>query len=157
MSYSGLPVEPVRTLLAFERRREVEFVDIRDCGELPRVRYGGDLTGAIELTVGPVALLGRNWASDIEGLWASVAALVAQYRADGRAEVRFPDQSAYLSLEPVPPGLVRITVAGGPYRETAVTGEGKLLSALTAGGAEFAGKLAELTGRSGAGRTGPSA
>jgi hypothetical protein len=170
VSYSGLPVEPVRTLLAFERRRrEWAFADIRDCTELPRVRYAADLTGAIELTVGQVALLGPNWESDIELLWLSVADLVAGYRGDGRAEVRFPDQPASITLEPVPPALVRITVAGGQYRETAVTGEEKLLSALAAGGAEFFEKFAELTGRnfdpairkltgrSGAGRSGPSA
>jgi hypothetical protein len=153
VSYSGLPVEPVRTLLSFERR----YVDIRDCAELPRVRYGGDLTGVIELAVGHVTLLGPNWESEIEGLWGSVADLVAGYRANGHAEVPFPDQPASITLEPVPPGLIRITVAGGPYRETAVTGAEKLLSALEAGAAEFFEKLSELTGRSGAGRRGPSA
>ncbi|MFJ1766364.1 hypothetical protein ACIOD2_38960 [Amycolatopsis sp. NPDC088138] len=140
-----------------------------DCTELPKVRYADDLTGAIELTVGQVALLGRNWESDIELLWLSVADLVAGYRGEGRAEVRFPDQPATITLEPVPPGLIRVTVAGGAYRETAVTGEERLLSALAAGGLGFFEKFADLTGRnfdpaigkltgrSGAGRTGPSA
>jgi hypothetical protein len=153
VSYSGLPVEPVRTLLSVERRH----VDIRDCAELPRVRYGDDLTGVIELTVGQNILLGPNWESEIEGLWGSVADLVAGYRENGHAEVPFPDQPASIALEPVPPGLIRITVAGGPYRDTAVTGEERLLSALEQGAAEFFAKLAELTGRSGAGRTGSSA
>ncbi|GLY35913.1 hypothetical protein Amsp01_019370 [Amycolatopsis sp. NBRC 101858] len=165
MSFDGLPVAPVRTLLSFERGH----VDIRECTELPRVRHGDDLTGVIELTIGQVALLGPSWESEIEGLWGSVADLVAGYRASGRAEVSFPDQPADITLEPVPPGLIRITVAGGQYRETAVTGEERLLSALTAGGVEFFEKFADLTGRnfvpavrkltrrSGAGRTGPSA
>ncbi|GHG20074.1 MULTISPECIES: hypothetical protein [Amycolatopsis] len=153
MPFDGLPVEPVRTLIAFDRR----FVDIRDCTELPELRRGADLTGVIELTIGPVTLLGPNWESDIPGLWGAVADLVAGYRENGRAEVRFPDQSAYLTLEPVPPGLVRITVLAEPYRETAVTGEEKLLSALEAGAEEFFAKLEELTGRSVVGRRGPSA
>ncbi|MEV4052598.1 hypothetical protein AB0J55_15555 [Amycolatopsis sp. NPDC049688] len=135
----------------------MEFVDIRDCAELPRARRGGDLLGAIELTIGPVTLFGPNWVSDIELLWGFVTDLVAGYRRDGRAEVGFPDQPARITLEPVPPGLIRITVAGEPYRETAVTGEEKLLSALEVGAEEFFAKLLELTGRSGAGRTGPSA
>ncbi|WP_328612971.1 hypothetical protein OHS18_28330 [Amycolatopsis sp. NBC_00355] len=170
MSYEGLPVEPVRTLLAFQRRRrEWEFVDVRDCTKLAKVRHSADLTGVIELTVGQVSLLGPSWESDIELLWLSVADLVASYRRDGRAEVSFPDQPADITLEPVPPGLIRITVAGGPYRETAVTGEERLLSALAAGGVEFFEKFAELTGRNfdrgirkltgrtASGRTGPSA
>ena len=85
------------------------------------------------------------------------------------AETGFPDQPADITLEPVLPGLVRLTVAGGQHRQTAVTGEERLLSALAAGGVEFFEKFAELTGRnfdpdirkltgrSGAGRTGPSA
>ncbi|WP_103355167.1 hypothetical protein [Amycolatopsis sp. CA-128772] len=156
MSFDGLPVEPVRTFLSFERRREAEFADIRECAELPPVRRGGDLLGAIELTIGPVTLLGPDWVSDIELLWGAVADLVAGYRETGHAKVRFPDQSAHITLEPVPPGLIRITVAGEPYRETAVTGEEKLLSALEVGAAEFFAKLFELTGRSVAGRTGSS-
>ncbi|WP_372671647.1 hypothetical protein [Amycolatopsis kentuckyensis] len=169
MSYSGLPVEPVRTFLSVERRRrEWELVDIRDCTELPEVRYSADLTGVIELTVGQVPLLGPTWESDIELLWLSLADLVAQYRDHGHAQGGFPDQPADITLEPVPPELIRITVAGGEYRQTAVTVEEKLLSALAAGGVEFFEKFADLTGRnfdrgirrltgrSGAGRTGPS-
>ncbi|MFJ7211575.1 hypothetical protein [Amycolatopsis sp. NPDC098790] len=74
-----------------------------------------------------------------------------------------------LRLELVPGGVVRFVLEfdGGP-RRAAVAGEEDLLATLTIGGVAFFEKLGELTqefydqeiekltGRSGAGRTGPS-
>jgi hypothetical protein len=170
VSYNDRPVERIRTFLLIGRARKAEFVDILDCAELPRSRrvFGGD--GMIELTIGEVAIFDRNFHSEIEWLWRTIADLVAQYRREGRAESRLWDGFGVLRLEPIPGGLVRFTLAfdGGPSR-TAVTGEEDLLAALAVGGVEFFEKLSaltgrfydedinKLTGRSGAGRRGPSA
>jgi hypothetical protein len=165
-----LPVEPVRTFMIAVQGRTPEFVDILDCAELPRSRRVDPMSGVIELTIGEVAIFDRNFHADVEWLWRGLADLVVQYRREGRAETPLWEGSGVLRLEPVPGGLVRFTLAfdGGP-RRTAVTGEEDLLAALAIGGVEFFEKLSKLTGRfydedinkltgrSGAGRRGPSA
>jgi hypothetical protein len=152
------------------RGRTPEFVDILDCAELPRSRRVHAMAGVIELTVGEVAIFDRNFHAHVEWLWRDISDLVAQYRQEGRAESPLREDFGVLRLEPVPGGLVRFTLAfdSGP-RRTAVTGEEDLLAALAVGGVEFFEKLGELTGgfydedidkltgRSGAGRRGPSA
>jgi hypothetical protein len=140
-------VERVRTFFNFWWQQP-DFVDVLDCAELPRKRRGEDLLGAIELTVGGVAVLGRHFLlSDIELLWSSVSDLVARFRADGRATVSLPDQPGDISLEPVGGSLLRVTLAIDDLRWTSVAGEEELLSAITTGGVDFFEKMAELTGR----------
>lgn len=140
-------VERVRTLLHFWWQQP-DFVDVLDCSELPRKRRGEDLLGVIELTVSGVVVLGRDFfVSDIELLWGSMSELVARSRADGRAKVSLPDQPGDILLEPVGRDLLRVTLAIGDLRWTAVAGEEELLSAIAAGGVEFFEKMAELTGR----------
>ena len=90
-------------------------------------------------------ILNEDLACDIEGLWSAVAHLVAEYRKTGRARTVFPDQPVDLALDPIPRGLLRITVSGSDFRRTSVAGEAELLAALVAGGLEFFEKMAELT------------
>ncbi|WP_328447555.1 hypothetical protein [Amycolatopsis sp. NBC_00438] len=152
------------------RGREAGYVDISDCAELPRSRRVDPMTGVIELTIGEVAVLDRNFHADVERLWRTIADLVAQYRREGRAETGLWDEFGVLRLEPVPGGLVRFTLAfDSGLSRTAVAVEEDLLAALAFGGVEFFEKLGQLaggfhdqdieklTGRSGAGRRGPSA
>ncbi|MBB1155633.1 MULTISPECIES: hypothetical protein [Amycolatopsis] len=136
-------VERVRTVLWVEP----VFVDIRECTELPRVRYADDLSGVIMLTVSQVPVIDEDLVTDIESLWGSVGNLVDGYRKNGRAESSFPDQPVDIALEPVPRGLLRITVSGKDWKRTSVAGEKELLSALVAGGVEFYEKMTELTAR----------
>ncbi len=165
MSFDG----GIRTLLLIGRARKAELVDIQDCAELPgRKAFRGD--GVVELTVGGVAIFDETIHVTVEWLWNDLAEVVAQYREEGRAETRLSEGYGALRLEPVPGALARFTLAfDDATSRRAVTGEEELLAALTAGGVAFFEKLGELTGRfydqeiqkltgrSGAGRRGPSA
>ncbi|MCR6481304.1 hypothetical protein M8542_00585 [Amycolatopsis sp. OK19-0408] len=159
----------IRTLLLIGRARKAKLVDIRECTELPGWKaFLGD--GVVELTVGGVAIFDETIHVAVEGLWNDLAEVVAQYRAQGHAETRLWEGYGALRLEPIPGGRARFTLAfdDGTSRR-GVTGEQELLAALTAGGVAFFEKLGELTGgfhdraiakltgRNGAGRTGPSA
>jgi hypothetical protein len=153
------------------RSRKAEYVDILDCAELPRAKQFNFMEGLIELPFGEPAVTGRNTlATDVEMMWSGIAGLVVRYREEGRAVASLPDQPGELRLEPVAGGLARLTLAYSDDTSlSTVAGEEDLLAALSVGGVEFFEKLgeltgrfydqeiAELTGRSGAGRTGPSA
>ncbi|MFJ9781729.1 hypothetical protein ACIRSS_19235 [Amycolatopsis sp. NPDC101161] len=145
-------------------------MDIADCAELPGSAKSGLVEGSIELPFGVPAVIGRTTLdTEVVMMWSDIASLVARYREAGKATTSLPDQPGELRLEAIPGGLARLTVA---YSEdvslTNVAGEEDLLSALALGGVAFFEKLGELTGRfhdreidqltgrSGAGRTGPS-
>ncbi|SEF29007.1 hypothetical protein SAMN05421837_104479 [Amycolatopsis pretoriensis] len=170
MPFDGRPVPRIRTLLLIGRGRKGRYVDILDCTELPGTAKSGLVEGSIELPFGEPAVIGRTTLdTEVKMMWSHIAGLVAGYREAGKATTDLPDQPGELRLEAIPGGLARLTLA---YSEDTslsnVAGEEDLLAALAMGGVEFFEKLAELTGRfhdreveqltgrSGAGRTGPS-
>lgn len=135
------------TVLWFGRGKDEHSVDIGQCDQLPQVKYGADLLGAIVLDVNGTEVLDRDLVDDIVMMWVYVANVVNEYQNGRPAKTSLPDQGIYFSLKPLPRGQVLVSVEGAGDRRAAVADADEVLFALRLAGNEFFDKMEELTGR----------
>lgn len=128
-------------------RRGGQLVEIDSCDSLPRVRYGAELAGAIELEVNGVEVLGRRLIDDIVMTWSYVGKIVNEYRSGRTAKMTLPEQNVDFALQPLPRGQVLVSCEGGGERRAAAAAEEEVLFALRFAGNEFYDKMEELNGR----------
>ena len=109
------------------------FVALEAAGEVPDIWR---MEGAIELTVGDVAVLGvRHW-DVIVPLWANLATALSELRGVGAGSLQFPDQNVEVALTRTSDG-VRVSVRGDGSGTEVVAGEPEFVQAVRARGAEF--------------------
>ncbi|WP_158888831.1 hypothetical protein [Amycolatopsis anabasis] len=103
--------------------------------------------GAIELSVDGVDIIGKAEADDVETLWAYLANMVEEFRANRNSSTLFPDQPIELSFKGIERGRVLVASTVNGERRAAPVDENELFAALTRAGGEFFDKMETMVQR----------